>query len=73
MTKKEQEALNREIEELESGEADLDEIAETRATEVNWMIERLCEMSNKDYKHFIRSMRYERIARKHLGEMSANA
>lgn len=66
MTKQEKEAeLNKAVELLEN-----DDLAEQHDEELYYITERLCEMQDKDYKHFLRYMRNERKARKHLGSMS---
>lgn len=69
MTKKDQDLLDTTIEQLERS----DEENEAREDELIYMTERLCAMSKSDYKHFIRYMRWERRARKHLGSMSEDA
>lgn len=66
MTKQEKEAeLNKAVELLEN-----DDLAEQHDEELYYITERLCEMQDKDYRHFLRYMRNERKARKHLGSMS---
>lgn len=66
MTKHEKEAeLNKAVELLEN-----DDLAEQHDEELYYITERLCEMQDKDYRHFLRYMRNERKARKHLGSMS---
>ena len=66
MTKQEKEAeLNKAVELLEN-----DDLAEHHDEELYYITERLCEMQDKDYRHFLRYMRNERKARKHLGSMS---
>ena len=69
MTKKDQDLLDSTIEELERTEDE--DIA--REDELIYMTERLCQMDSKDYRHFMRYMRCERRARKHLGSMSSDA
>lgn len=68
MTKKDEKELDKTIELLEN-----DDLAEEYDQAFLEMIERLCNMDDKDYRQFIRYMRYERRARKHLGSMSFNA
>jgi len=69
MTKQEKEAeLNKAVELLEN-----DDLAEQHDEELYYITERLCEMSQKDYTHFLRYMSHERKARKHLGSMSFTA
>ena len=66
MTKQEKEAeLNKAVELLEN-----DDLAEQHDEELYYITERLCEMQDKDYRHFLCYMRNERKARKHLGSMS---
>lgn len=69
MTKKDQEELDSTIEALETEIDDSDE----REEELLCITERLCQMDDKDYRKFVRYMRCERRARKHLGSMSSNA
>lgn len=69
MTKNEKEELNAAIEQLESKDDDFDQ----REEELVGIVNRLCEMDDKDYRKFIRYMRYERKAQKHLGSMSQYA
>lgn len=68
MTKQDEKELNKAVQLLEN-----DELAEEYDQAFLEMIERLCGMDNKDYRRFIRYMRCERRARKHLGSMSLNA
>ena len=68
MTKNEKDELNAAIEQLEGPDD-----SEEREEELIAVIERLCEMGDGDYRRFIRYMRCERRARKHLGSMSFNA
>lgn len=67
MTKKDEKELDKTIELLEN-----DDLAEEYDQAFLEMIERLCNMDSKDYRRFIRYMRCERRARKHLGSMSFN-
>ena len=71
MTKNEKEELDAAIEQLEV--SDNDEELDQREEELITIVERLCEMNAKDYRKFIRYMRCERRARKHLGGMSQYA
>lgn len=68
MTKQEEKELDKAVQLLED-----DELAEEYDQAFLEMIERLCNMDSKDYRRFIRYMRCERRARKHLGSMSFNA
>lgn len=68
MTKKEEKELDKAVELLED-----DKLAEQHEEELFYITERLCSMDSKDYRHFLRYMRNERRARKHLGSMSFNA
>lgn len=68
MTKQEEKELDKAVHLLED-----DELAEEYDQAFLEMIERLCNMDSKDYRRFIRYMRCERRARKHLGSMSFNA
>ena len=69
MKKKDEKELDKTIELLEN-----DDLAEQHDDDlICGITERLCEMSDKDYRKFTRYMRCERRARKHLGSMSFNA
>ena len=68
MTKQEEKELDKAVQLLED-----DDLAEEYDQAFLEMIERLCNMDSKDYRRFIRYMRCERRARKHLGSMSFNA
>lgn len=68
MTKQEEKELDKAVQLLEN-----DELAEEYDQAFLEMVERLCNMDSKDYRRFIRYMRCERRARKHLGSMSFNA
>lgn len=71
MTKNEKEELDAAIEQLEVN--DNGEELDQREEELIAIVERLCEMNDRDYRKFIRYMRCERRARKHLGSMSQYA
>ena len=68
MTKQEEKELDKAVQLLED-----DELTEEYDQAFLEMIERLCDMDDKDYRRFTRYMRCERRARKHLGSMSFNA
>lgn len=68
MTKQEEKELDKAVQLLED-----DDLAEEYDQAFLEMVERLCNMDSKDYRRFIRYMRCERRARKHLGSMSFNA
>ena len=68
MTKQEEKELDKAVQLLEN-----DDLAEEYDQAFLEMVERLCNMDSKDYRRFIRYMRCERRARKHLGSMSFNA
>ncbi len=68
MTKQEEKELDKAVQLLEN-----DELTEEYDQAFLEMIERLCDMDDKDYRRFTRYMRCERRARKHLGSMSFNA
>lgn len=62
--------LAREIEILEMDEtADKSE----RQEELDWIVEQLTNMSDYNYKNFIKSVKHERKARHYRREMSSNA
>ena len=69
MTKGDKNELDATIEQLESTEAD----DAQREEELVAIVDRLCEMDDKDYRKFARYMKYERRAQKHLGSMSQYA
>ena len=69
MKREEQEELNNTIAQLENDEPEDSE----REEELELIIDRLCEMTDKDFIKFMRYMRYERKARKQLGDMSQYA
>ena len=68
MTKQEEKKLDKAVQLLEN-----DDLAEKHDEEFDAMVERLCDMDDRDYRKFTRYMRCERRARKHLGSMSFNA
>lgn len=68
MTKQEEKELDKAVQLLED-----DDLADEYDQAFLEMVERLCNMDSKDYRRFIRYMRCERRARKHLGSMSFNA
>lgn len=69
MKREEQEELNNTIAQLENDDQEDVE----REEELGIIIDRLCDMSDKDFNKFMRFMRYERKARKQLGDMSQYA
>lgn len=69
MKRDEQEELNNTIAQLEND----DQEDSDREEELEIIIDRLCDMSDKDFIKFMRYMRYERKARKQLGNMSQYA
>lgn len=70
MTKKEEADLAKEIEMLE---ADEEQQLNERAGEIDWMIERIGEMNDKDFRLFIKTIKCQHRARMFRGEMSTNA
>ena len=68
MNRKEAEDLDATIDALENDEDDT-----IREEELEIIIDRLCDMSDKDYFKFTRYIKYERKARKQLGDMSQYA
>ena len=65
MKREDKEELDATIEALENESFDAE-----REEELHIIVDRLCEMSDSDYRKFVRFMRYERKARKQLGNMS---
>lgn len=66
MKREEKEELDATIESLENDDWEREE-------ELTTVIDRLCTMSDSDYRKFVRYMRFERKARKQLGDMSQSA
>lgn len=64
--KKDEEKLMEEIAQIEMDE---DEMAEQNTNEISWIIERLCDMNNSDFKNLVRSIKYQRKAIKYRREM----
>ena len=65
-SKKDEERLMEEIAQIEMDE---DEMVEQNTNEISWIIERLCDMSNSDFKNLVRSIKYQRKAIKYRREM----
>lgn len=65
--KKDEEKLMEEIAQIELDE---DEMALEHQNELSWITDQLCDMREKDFKNFIRSIRYQRKANKYRKEMS---
>ena len=63
MKRGEKEELDKTIEMLQDDDFN-------REVELVTLIDRLCDMSDSDYRKFARYIRYERKARKQLGNMS---
>ena len=59
MNRKDKEDLDETIEALENEDEDNEE----REAELELIIDRLCDMTDKDYRKFARYIRYERKAR----------
>lgn len=70
MTRKEQNELEQSITELEN---DIEPDYTERQEELDWMAERLCEMSKDDFRNFIASVKHNRKARILRGKMYAGA
>lgn len=64
--KKDEEKLMEEIAQIEMDE---DEMMEQNTNEISWIIERLCDMSNNDFKNLIRSIKCQRKANHYRKEM----
>lgn len=64
--KKDEEKLMEEIAQIEM---DDDEMALQQENDISWMIEQLCEMTNRDFKNFVRSVKYQRKANHYRKEM----
>lgn len=70
MTQQEQKELEQSINELEN---DIEPNYTERQEELDWMSERLCEMSKDDFRNFIASVKHNRKARILRGKMYAGA
>lgn len=68
MNRKQKDDLDETIEALENDEDDC-----LREEELEIIIDRLCDMTDTDYRKFIQYIKYERKARKQLGDMSQYA
>lgn len=72
LTKEEDDALNNAIAELENDSEDTCDYTE-RQEELDWVSNRLCEMSNKDFQIFIKAVRLQRKLIACRGRMYAGA
>lgn len=70
MTQQQQKELEQSITELEN---DIEPDYTERQEELDWMAERLCEMSKDDFRNFIASVKHNRKARILRGKMYAGA
>lgn len=70
MTRKEQNELEQSITELEN---DIEPDYTERQEELDWMVERLCEMRKEDFKNFIAAVKHHRKAMNLRGKMYAGA
>lgn len=81
MTVQEELELTEAVEELERTEnmteeeveAEAKETYGSRAAELDWIMERLSELSARDYKRFMIAIRYQRKALAMRGSMKAGA
>lgn len=64
--KKDEEKLMEEIAQIEMDE---DEMMEQRKSDISWIIDQLCDMSNNDFKNLVRSIKCQRKAIKYRREM----
>lgn len=70
MTQQQQKELEQSINELEN---DIEPNYTERQEELDWMADRLCEMSKDDFRNFIASVKHNRKARILRGKMYAGA
>ena len=70
MTQQQQKELEQSINELEN---DIEPDYTERQEELDWMADRLCEMSKDDFRNFIASVKHNRKARILRGNMYAGA
>lgn len=70
MTQQQQKELEQSINELEN---DIEPDYTERQEELDWMADRLCEMSKDDFRNFIASVKHNRKARILRGKMYAGA
>lgn len=70
MTQQQQQELEQSINELEN---DIEPNYTERQEELDWMADRLCEMSKDDFRNFIASVKHNRKARILRGKMYAGA
>ena len=60
------------MDELETMEAMDEECKNDRKEELDWIVEQLCNMSDENFKEFIRSVKYQRKAESHRRRLSPN-
>lgn len=60
------------LDELSTMEAQEEESHNERKEELDWIVEQLCNMSDENFKEFIRSVKYQRKAESHRRRLSPN-
>ena len=61
------------IEELANMESMDIESHNERKEELDWIVEQLCNMSDENFREFIRAVKYQRKAESHRRRLSPNA
>ena len=61
------------LEELAALEAQDEEKRECRSDELYWIADQLCEMSDENFREFVRYVKYLRKAESHRRRLSPNA
>lgn len=61
------------LEELAAMEAQDEEKQESRSDELYWIADQLCEMSDENFREFVRYVKYLRKAESHRRRLSPNA
>ena len=60
------------LDELATLDAQEVESHNERKEELDWIVEQLCNMSDENFKEFIRSVKYQRKAESHRRRLSPN-
>lgn len=72
MTLKEEADIRKAVSDLENDTSD-DELYEQKQENLNFVSEILCEMSEQDFRNFVRSIRYQRKALELRGRLNARS
>lgn len=60
------------LDELSTMEAQEEESHNERKDELDWIVEQLCNMSDENFREFIRAVKYQRKAESHRRRLSPN-